>query len=172
MENMCVCKTVLCFYLFFVKDNFALPHNGYKPVCSGMTLYLRVNNSRRPCVTRCKTDLQSKVPAWLWFGPSSPRENIHGKWCCFSFEERKCEDPLLQCRWCLDISRVCFSSCPWLCLSSDTEKPPPGFRWPSTMPRAVLNPGHALAQPARFHFPIWWIMNVFPSMWSWFCSLC
>lgn len=160
MENMCVCNRVLCFYSFFVKDNFVLPPNtlvnGYRSAFSGMTLYLRVNNSRRPCVTRCKTDLQPEVPAWLWFGASNPRENIRGQWWCFSFEERKCEGPLLQRRWCLGNSRACFSSCPQLRLSSDMEKPLPGFGWPSTTPRAALNPGHALAQlPGSTQFPLY-----------------
>lgn len=111
---------------------------------------------------------------WLRFGTSRPSENIRGKRCCFSFEECKCENPLLQCRWCLGNSRVCFSSCPCLCLSFDTETPPPGFRRPCR----ALSPGHRgpgasserpWAHCALRHRAL--IGEVSQPAWPWFCSL-
>lgn len=174
---MCVRKRDLCFYsgffiiiFIFVMDSLTYPGN----TCQ----WVRTRPCRAGSLLQeeavCHTAQNSPATKHLWlrFGTSSPCANTCGKCCCFSFEECTCENPLLQCRWCLGNSRVCFSSCPCLCLSFDTEKPPPAFRRPCrALSPGCLGPGASSERPwvrcALRHRVL--AVELSQPAWPWFC---
>lgn len=95
------------------------PVSGYTRVCDGVALSKGRQQEEAMCHKAPRGSVTKDLTLAVAWG-SGPSENTRDECCCFPFEERECDDPLLRCRWCSGNSRRCFSSCPWLCLSSDT----------------------------------------------------